>query len=195
MSETFEIDGYIIKIEQDHDRLNPRTDYDNVGKMVCWHRRYDLGDEQPTCSPSEYLHQMMCDREYKLHRKWVPDDIKEKDLQAYIDKHFVVLPLYLYDHSGLSMSTGPFSCPWDSGQVGFIYVESESKEYDDLEAGLKGEVETYDQYLRGDIWGYTIEAPDGEIVDSCWGFYGFSNCKSEAEHIVSSYPKQLVLCA
>ena len=21
------------------------------------------------------------------------------------------------------MSTGPFSCPWDSGQVGFIYVE------------------------------------------------------------------------
>ena len=33
-----------------------------------------------------------------------------------------MLPLYLYDHSGITMSTGPFSCQWDSGQVGWIYV-------------------------------------------------------------------------
>lgn len=195
MSETFEVDGYTIKIEQDHNPLNPRTEYDNVGKMVCWHRRYNLGDEQPTRSPDEYLHYMMWEREHRLHGKWVPDDIKEKDLQAYIDKRFVVLPLYLYDHSGLSMSTGPFGCPWDSGQVGFIYVESESKEYDDLEAGLKGEVKTYSQYLQRDVWGYIIEASDGETLDSCWGFYEFNHCKSEAERIVSGYPKQLALCA
>lgn len=195
MSETFEIDGYTIKIAEDYNPVNPRTEYDNVGKMVCWHRRYDLGDEQPTCSPDEYLHQMMWEREDRLHGKCIPDNIKQEDLQAYIDKHFVVLPLYLYDHSGLSMSTGSFGCSWDSGQVGFIYVESESKEYDDLEAGLKGEVETYNQYLEGDVWGYIIEASDGETLGSCSGFYGFNHCKSEAEHIVSSYPKQLALCA
>jgi hypothetical protein len=195
MSETFEIDGYTIKIEQDDDPVNPRTEYDNVGKMVCWHSHYSLGDEQPRCSPDEYLHQMMWEREDRLHGKRIPDNIKQEDLQAYIDKHFVVLPLYCYDHSGLSMSPRPFGCPWDSGGVGFIYVESESKEYDDLESGLKGEVETYDQYLRGDIWGYTIETSDGEVLDSCWGFYGFSHCRSEAEHIVSGYPKQLALCA
>ena len=55
---------------------------------------------------------------------------------------------------------------------------------------LEGEVETYDQYLRGDVYGYTLtkktihqekcphcgevirEYEDEEEVDSCWGFYG-----------------------
>ena len=36
-------------------------------------------------------------------------------------KGFTMLPLYLYDHSGITMSISPFSCPWDSGQVGWIY--------------------------------------------------------------------------
>ena len=39
--------------------------------------------------------------------------------------------LYLYDHSGITMSTGSFCDSWDSGQVGFIYVTKEDieKEY------------------------------------------------------------------
>jgi hypothetical protein len=35
---------YEIEIEQDEDAPNPRQDYDNLGVMVCWHDRYDLGD-------------------------------------------------------------------------------------------------------------------------------------------------------
>lgn len=194
MSETFTIDGYTVKIEPEDYPLNPRTEFDNVSEMVCWHRRYNLGDKQPTCSPDEYLHKMMSEREYRLHRKFVPEEIKQEDLKAYIDKHFLVLPLYLYDHSGLSISTESYSCPWDSGQVGFIYVERENTEYSDPEAGLRGEVKTYDQYLQGDVWRYIIEAPDGEILDSCSGFYGFDHCKSEAKHIVSGYPVQLAPC-
>ena len=42
----------------------------------------------------------------------------------------VILPLYLYDHSGRSMSTTPFQgraphADWDSGCVGFIYMDKE----------------------------------------------------------------------
>ena len=82
------------------------------------------------------------------------------------------------------MSTGKFSCPWDSGQVGFIFVTRAQllKEYGGLrvtkevlakaEKVLQGEVETYDTYLRGEIYGYTIEDPEGNDGDSCWGFYG-----------------------
>jgi len=197
MTETFEIDGYTVKVEQDHDPMNPRTGFthnDNVGKMVCFHRRYDLGDEQPKCSPDQYLFQMMWEREHSLHRKWVPEDIEQRHLEAYINKHFVILPLYLFDHSGLSMSVRPYGCSWDSGEIGFIYVDGESKEYDDLIAGLTGEVETYNQYLGGDVWGYIIEDSAGDVIDSCWGFHGFDYCKSEAMHILSGYPKQLALC-
>lgn len=34
------------------------------------------------------------------------------------------------------------------------------------------EVKTFDQYLRGEIYGFIIETVDGEHLDSCWGFYG-----------------------
>ena len=36
---------YELKIEQDTDPMNPRTDWDNLGTMVCFHNRYDLGDK------------------------------------------------------------------------------------------------------------------------------------------------------
>ena len=39
---------------------------------------------------------------------------------------FRSLPLYLYDHGGITMSTNPFSCPWDDGgQVGWIYASKQ----------------------------------------------------------------------
>ena len=44
--ETEEYKGYTIKIEHDDYPDNPR-DWDNAGEMVCWHRRYNLGDEEP----------------------------------------------------------------------------------------------------------------------------------------------------
>lgn len=95
------------------------------------------------------------------------------------------MKLNLYDHSGITMSTSPFSCPWDSGQVGVIYCTYERirQEYD-LNPGeipgetikrvieiLEQEVKTYDQYLRGKVYGYEIKDADGEHLDSCWGFY------------------------
>ena len=36
---------YLLQVMYDDEPLNPRTDYDNFGKMVCWHSRYNLGDE------------------------------------------------------------------------------------------------------------------------------------------------------
>jgi len=99
-----------------------------------------------------------------------------------------ILPLFLYDHSGITMKTSPFSCPWDSGQVGYIFVTREVllKEYGvkklskkliqkALEA-LQAEVEEYDQYLTGDVWRCVCETyndlkelQDNDIV--C-GYYG-----------------------
>ena len=101
-----------------------------------------------------------------------------------VDKHYIILPLYLYDHSGITMNTTGFSCQWDSGQVGYIYVSiaDVKKEYnwklltkkrrEQIEQYLKNEVSTYDDYLTGNVYGYIIKDKDGEDVDSYWGFYG-----------------------
>ena len=93
----------------------------------------------------------------------------------------VLMPLYLYDHSGITMSTSPFSCPWDSGQVGWIYADRDmmEKEYGivtpevikQVQTVLENEVETYDYYLTDQCYGFQLFEGDVEI-DSCWGFLG-----------------------
>lgn len=167
--ETFEHAGYTIKIELDlSDHESPRDWECNVGTMVCWHNRYNLGDSQPKKSPQEYL----------------------EDLQADYEKDsLIILPLYLYDHSGITMNTSGFSCPWDSSQVGYIYTTKENAikqigkdlTIQEIENILKSEVEVYDQFLRGEVYGYVIEDINGSHVDSCWGFYDLEDCKSEAK--------------
>ncbi len=149
--------GYDIKIEQDELLESPR-EWDNLGTMVCFHNRHDLGDK---------------------HSFYDPDDFKEFLKETKV----IALSLYLYDHSGLTMSVAPFSCPWDSGQVGLIYIEVEQvkeewewknlsrKRIEKIEKILGQEVITYDDYLTGNVWYFCIEK-DGEHVDSCGGFYG-----------------------
>ena len=54
---------------------------------------------------------------------------------------------------------------------------------------LINEVETYDQFLTGDVYGYIITELDEDEeydIDSCWGFYGEDNCMTEAEAIVNN---------
>lgn len=61
---------------------------------------------------------------------------------------------------------------------------------------LKGEVETYDQYLTGDVYGYKVfkvENGEEEELDSCWGFYGQEDCMLEGVGIVEYYISQEVL--
>ena len=119
---------------------------------------------------------------------------EEEARQAFEDG--VCLPLFLYDHSGLSLSTNgnvyPFNDRWDAGQIGYIYITNEKicKEYSvkriskKLKAKviqlLNGEIETYNDYLSGNVYGFVIsnvtvcnhgdEHEDHE--DSCYGFYG-----------------------
>ena len=119
------------------------------------------------------------------------EKIRDKILEGVLDR-IPVRELFLYDHSGITMSTGRFSCPWDSGQVGIAFIPPEifKANFDnDMEKGLKAidqEVEEYDQYLTGDVWGYVTSTVDedgdpDEEVDSCWGFYGFDYCVEEAK--------------
>jgi hypothetical protein len=84
------------------------------------------------------------------------------------------------------MRTTPFSCPWDSGQVGYIFISKEQMEEEKItpekaEEYLRHEVEEYDNYLRGGYWGIVLKEKklcptcnhmEYEIVESLWGFFG-----------------------
>jgi hypothetical protein len=178
--ETENIGKYQIEIIQDTDIQSPRED-DNIGTMVCFHDCFS-GDEH------NYNH-----GDYNSWDEMEEDIIRNENVG-------VILPLYLYDHSGLTMNTTGFNCPFDSGQVGFIFISKETirnefgvkyvtkKVREKIEKQLVGEVETFDQYLTGDVYGFRItDTEKDEEVDSCWGFYGSEYCMEEAKGIVQHY--------
>jgi len=161
---------YRVRIVADIDAESPRN-WENLGIMLCGHKRYELGDEQ---------------LDSNCFASW-------NEVHEYIEKELggiAILPLYLYDHGGITMSTGRFSCRWDSGQVGFIYTTSARVSqmfgitdvpFEKIEESLNSEVVIYDQFLTGDVYGFIIEKRqrcekynrcDWEHDDSCYGFYG-----------------------
>ena len=112
--------------------------------------------------------------------------MSDNDLLKIASVENVILPLYLYDHSGLQISADSFigktqHAKWDSGQVGWIYVTASEirAEYGSVSAEnvektrqkLLSEVQDYDYYLSGQCYGYRLYE-NGEETDSCWGFLG-----------------------
>ena len=99
----------------------------------------------------------------------LPPTIKA-GIEEWMKRNLCILPLFLYDHSGITMSTAAFSCGWDSGQVGYIYLTKEKwdqgfdRDFVQEEAAkyLTGEVETYDQYLTGEVYGKLLHRVDDE---------------------------------
>lgn len=173
MTDSLDYRGYKIKIEQDSDPQNPRTDSDPMGTMVCFHNRYDLGDKH--------------DYRTADYSNW------QELEQAIIEREgdCIILPLYLYDHSGLRIKIGSFAgllpqghAEFDSGRVGLIYLTKKKAiaEYGKKKFTktiqekainyLASEIDTYDDYLSGNVWGYVVEDKAGNTIDSCWGFYG-----------------------
>lgn len=186
--ETYEKHGLKVTIYLDPEPFDPRKEYDNLGIMVCRHSRYTLGDEPDKGNVDVSV---AC-RIAKHAESWM-------EAERGIAEEFgpvIMLPLFLYAHSGITMNTGGFSCRWDSGRVGLIFVTLAKvrEEYgvkrvtkalrERVEGYLRQEVKTYDEFLTGEVYGFVVEGTnaDGEQVhDSCWGFYGgIDYCREEA---------------
>lgn len=102
------------------------------------------------------------------------------------DGTLVGLPVFAYVHGGATIRTGPYGCPWDSGQSGFAYCTKERAidECGSVEKALeviKAEVRIFDNYLTGEVFGWVLEDENGDTIDSCWGFYG----TDEKDYMVS----------
>ncbi len=126
----------------------------------------------------------------------------------------VMLPISMYEHSGITLWLGSkdshFDSQWDCSSIGFAYVEKNTAEEEGMldpgekykhdwkewaYAMMEGEMQTYDQFVRGEVYGYMIEDENGEeATDSnlcgCWGFIGDDGKEdmlSEAKANIDSY--------
>jgi hypothetical protein len=101
--------------------------------------------------------------------------------------------LFLYDHGNtiyqVSETGNPFSCPWDSGRVGSLFInKKESGGYRKKGAAAQrfknaqAIAEEYTDWANGNIWGYVIYSDEDDHLDSCWGFIG----DPDSDYIVES---------
>lgn len=51
--------SYTLFILDDDTPMNPREDHDCLGKMVCWHSRYSLGEKHDYDEPSDFLRSLL----------------------------------------------------------------------------------------------------------------------------------------
>jgi hypothetical protein len=166
--------GLTARIEYDSDPTSP-SEWDNLGEIAYSSARYKLGTKNVS----------------KARMDEIAADIRSGEL--------VGMPVFSYVHSGATIraaESNPFHDPWDSGQSGFVYADREKvlKEFGKSRMSvalrkraletLKAEVETFDMYLRGDVYGVVIEDEAGRVIDSVWGMYGLEYAREELESML-----------
>jgi hypothetical protein len=165
--ETIEYKNYQIQLCYDTFPDNPRN-WDNLGVINCFHKRYNLGEAHNFNEPQELI-------------EWI---------EANQDKIYY-LPLYMYEHGNITISATPFQCRFDSGQIGFIYITKELAEAEGIKKPydlLAHEIKVYDHYLKGETYGAMILDQSGEVIDSQFGYLGDTDeVINEAKGMIDSY--------
>lgn len=160
--------GVRCDIYPDEMAENPRKAFKdcNYGHLYTWTKRDKYGDKH--------------DIDADDFNGW-------NELKAYLVEEFkpvIILPVYMYQHSGTAFSTAPFGDPWDSGQIGFIWCNKEDIENGGLEVNeetlktvekcLLNELDTYEAWVNGSCYEFTTtDIESGEELDSVCGYYGF----------------------
>lgn len=177
--ETIVLNAHAVAvIVADCDSPNPRFDWDSLGTIYVPKR----------------VNRNYCYTE----DSGVVDDVEDIEAIQRSKKTACYLPVYMYSHSGERFSTTPFSCRWDSGQIGIIACSKEEvrnwyqvkrvtkKVLAKAVAALNSEVETLDQYANGEVYsvwcfvGHNISQyktfaelyENAEDRDNIGGYYG-----------------------
>lgn len=215
--------GYISR--DDNNDTDPRAEFDQIDHLICFHSNYNLGDKHDYKDSEAFIESLCREaindddkfdkmlenlekriekvrgiRNYSDTSYWRDiDSLKSEFYDKILDKNYVMLPVGLYDHSGISMYTG-VTRGWDNSNVGYIYMsyqaawinfgvvpgrKARTKAWQErMVASMKSSVEEYDKYLTGDVWGVCYDtfnniAEEGDEPeweedeqDNCWGFFG-----------------------
>lgn len=161
------IKGYTVEVIQDE--CSEQPDW-LQSLIVHWHPRYELGGH------------ISHEKGEEIEEHWRETGNVLEEFKSYGN---VLKPVYLLDHSGLRISVRDFGDAWDSGQVGFAIGESEEQ--------IANDVAVFDQYLQGDVWFVSVRHPNGELVESLGGCYGYDYACEEAKSIVENLPQVYVV--
>lgn len=133
----------------------------------------------------EYGKMLFNSEEFKDLWDQMVEDSDFNDLYDLVENSnkIVIAPVYAYEHGGMTISLAPFSCPWDSGQIGWAYTfidDYADCPGEEIEKYMDELVKAYDMYLRGDVFAViTLQKKKCDCCghteyneeDSCYGIY------------------------
>lgn len=101
-------------------------------------------------------------------------------------------PVYRYEHSGVALSLRDFNDRWDSGMIGWAYINPDAETWEGMEPKeiIAGHLSELAKWMNGEVYGYIVERRitgtkiyDNDVAepepfeewveeDSCWGHIG-----------------------
>jgi len=162
--------GFTIDIQIDKTPQSPR-EWSNLGYFITVDRNYQ--------SPDNKLHYIDIVKDTGNRATSQTEHIKliKQDIEATGDeKVLAVYPITKYEHSGVVYSLGT-AHGFDNSNNGFYIITDKSQKETgtlkkDWEKVIKDELETYNAYANGEVYGFTATDPEtGEEIGSCWGYY------------------------
>jgi hypothetical protein len=159
--------GYKIAVEYDEDAQSP-DDWGNDDAFIVYdHRDFSIERKGFDCQD-------------------IFDVMHYEKKKTY--KGYWYFPVYDYIHSGVSLSLGrnsyPFNDRWDVSFKGFCLIKREKGYWKEEQAYKLAEslINEWNEYLSGEVYGFNIWEldEDGEeldSIDSCWGYYGDEGMK------------------
>lgn len=195
---TNESEHLTLIINYDDSPQSPR-EWSNIGTFLAWQDRYNSPDKNNFNDMEEFFSEMIGEQTYEnIYNKSTSVHQLFEMLQNAMDrKGYILYPITREEHGNVYYSIGT-NQGWDVGIVGVYFTEKEKiyKEFEVKKISKKlrekikfiveSEIEIYNQYANGEVWGYIVEK-DNEIVDSCYGFYGDMNDKKEVFQTVNDY--------
>lgn len=150
------VDGRVVTAERDDCPPNPVEDYADV-EIHVWSPRLSSPTENPVDDPHDFIGYVADDLPDDV-RKTLPDEPSRADL----DGVAALFDLYYMDHSDFAYSMGDFGDPWDSGQVGYVWLPERylagcagGAREERLESARKwceAVVDEYDAWAHGNGW-------------------------------------------
>jgi hypothetical protein len=177
-----------LEYDQDSSHLDPREEDRLVDIVTGELRRWNVATK-------DAMFQSAFDRFNEMGRA----GLFKRWLKIFHDTE--AMPVYLFEHGDVALSTGDFGDPWDSGQVGWTYIRPDAEKWEDMDvpAILSGFITELGKWMNGEVYGWIVEKKvtgnkvydDGVAEDeafeewveedSCWGFIGYEYAESEAK--------------
>jgi len=164
-----------LNIHFDQDAESPRH-WTNLGYFLTKESKYKSPDGN-TCS----LYQIMLDTENEVsnteeHINAIKKEAKEQGI-----KILAIYPVYRYEHSNVVYRRGT-AHGFDYSNCGFYIITDETqKEVGTKKANwekqIDEELKIYTQWANGEVYSFVLYDENGEVEDSCCGFYDLESMK------------------